>query len=268
MAMLKVVIIGLGAIGREVLRQLDSDPAISVTSSLLRPAWLSRAENAEMHPGIRLTHRVEEMEILPDFALECAGPSALDEHVIPLLRRGVNVGICSVGALIDDELAARVYEAAAVGGAQVHLLAGAVGGIDALSAAKLLGLESVTLTSRKPPLGWRGTPAEEVCSLRSLTEPVVIFEGSARDAARIFPKNANSAATVALAGIGLDRTKVTLIADPNLTRNTHEIHARGRFGEMRFVTTNHPLPDNPKTSTLAALSAVRAIRNQSATMVI
>jgi aspartate dehydrogenase len=211
---------------------------------------------------------VGQLEELPDFALECAGPGAIREHAVQLLRLGVNVGICSVGAFIDDELARAVREAAVEGNAQAHLLAGAIGGIDALAAAQLLGLDSVTLTSRKPPMGWVGTPAEQICNLRTLLEPIVIFRGCARQAAGFYPKNANSAATVALAGIGLDKTEITLIADPTIASNTHEIEARGTFGEMHFVTSNSPLPDNPKTSALAALSAIRAIRNQAAAVTI
>jgi len=265
--MLKVLLIGLGAIGNEVLRHLDADPAIKVTSSLLRPARLSR-NRTPMPLGIQVVCSVDEIEELPDFALECAGPDAIGEHVIPLLRRGVSVGICSVGAWIDDALAGEAREAAAEGGAKVHLLAGATGGIDALSAASLLGLESVTLTSRKPPIGWIDTPAEQVCDLNTLIEPVILFQGSARQAARLYPRNANSAATVALAGVGLDKTEVTLVADPAVASNVHEIHARGAFGEMRFVTSNKPLADNPKTSALAALSAIRAIRNQAAAVIV
>jgi aspartate dehydrogenase len=268
MAMLKVVLIGLGAIGKEVLGHLDADPAIRVTSTLLRPARLSSNRPREIPSGIQVASSVDEMEELPDFALECAGPDAIGEHVIPLLRRGVSVGICSVGAFIEDGLARDVQRAAAAGGAQAHLLAGAVGGIDALSAARLLGLDSVTLTSRKPPMGWIGTLAEQVCDLNALIDPFVLFHGSARQAARLFPRNANSSATVGLAGVGLDKTEVTLVADPAVSSNTHEIYARGAFGEMRFVTSNKPLAENPKTSALAALSAVRAIRNRAGAVVL
>jgi aspartate dehydrogenase len=266
--MLKVLVIGLGAIGMEVLRHLDADPTIRVTSSLLRPARLSSKRIRKIPLGIQVAHNVDEIEELPDFALECAGPDAIGEHVIPLLRRGVSVGICSVGAFTEDGLARDVRRAAAVGKAQAQLLAGAVGGVDALSAARLLGLDSVTLTSRKPPMGWIGTLAEQVCDLTALIEPVVLFHGSARQAGRLFPRNANSAATVALAGVGLEKTEVTLVADPSVSSNTHEIDARGAFGEMRFVTSNKPLAENPKTSALAALSAIRAIRNQVAAVVV
>lgn len=264
--MLNVLLIGLGAIGNEVLRHLRADPGIRVTCVLTQAPEMLTVDRLKTLDGIRLVSSVDQVEELPDFALECAGSGAIREHVVQLLRRGVDVGLCSTGAFIDEELARTVREAAVEGNAQAHLLAGAIGGIDALAAAQLFGLDSVTLTSRKPPLGWVGTPAEQVCDLLTLLEPVVIFRGCARLAAQFYPKNANSAATVAIAGIGLDKTEITLIADPTIASNTHEIEARGAFGEMHFVTSNNPLPDNPKTSALAALSAVRAIRNQAATV--
>lgn len=265
--MLNVLLIGVGAIGNEVLRHLGSDHERRVAYALVRSTDTNSAL-AKSLPNVRFIHSVEEIGVLPDFAIESAGANAIREHVVPLLRRGIDVGLCSVGALVDEEVAALVREAATAGNAQVHLLAGAVGGIDALASAKLLGLDFVTLTSRKPPIGWVGTPAEQMCDLRTLSEPVVVFRGCARKAAGLFPKNANAAATVALAGVGLDKTQITLIADPTVTSNTHEIFARGAFGEMHFVTSNRPLFGNPKTSVLAALSAIRAIHNRSAEVII
>ena len=265
--MLNLLLIGVGAIGGEVLRYLDADPDINVAYALVRLTDANCAI-AKSLPKIRFVHAVDDIDVLPDFAVECAGANAIREHVIPLLKLGVDVGLCSVSALVDEEVARLVRAAATAGNSQVHLFAGAVGGIDALASANLLGLDNVTMTSRKPPIGWVGTPAEQMCDLRTLLEPLVIFRGCARAAASLYPKNANAAATVALAGVGLDKTQITLVADPTVASNTHEIYACGAFGEMRFVTSNRPMFGNPKTSVLAALSAIRAIRNRSVAVTI
>ena len=259
--MLNVLLIGLGAIGTEILRSLRGNSGITITHVLVRSTTVNDGTR-DLLGGARLISEVSELIPLPDFAVECASAEAVREHVSALLRCGVDVAISSTGAFVDDDLTETVRSAATSGGSKAYLLAGALAGLDAITAASVGNLSSVVLTSRKPPLSWRGTAAEQTCELASLTGPTVIFRGSARHAARLFPKNANSAATVALAGIGLDSTVVTLIADPTISENSHEIEATGDFGTLRTSTYNRPLAANPKTSALAALSAVRAIRNR------
>ncbi len=141
-------------------------------------------------------------------------------------------------------------------------------GIDLLASARLAGLDRVRYVSRKPPNAWRGTPAERLLQLNSLAQRIEFFTGSAREAARQYPQNANVAAAIALAGIGFEATEVVLTADPTAIGNEHWFEAQGAFGRAEVRIAGNPLPENPKTSWLAALSLARAVLNQTARVVI
>jgi len=143
------------------------------------------------------------------------------------------------------------------------LPAGAVGGIDLLSALRPSGIKSLRYTGRKPPMAWTGTPAEGLLDLPSLTEPAVFFTGTARDAARLYPKNANVAATLALAGPGFEGTEVQLVADPTITRNVHEVAVTAGAGDFHIRIEGKPAPDNPKTSLATVYSLAREVLNRS-----
>ncbi len=260
-------LIGYGAMGGCVHRALASTPGLRLTHVVVPPAHVAETQ-AKLGSQVAVVSDVDQIDPLPDFALECAGHAAVQAAVPKLLRRGVDVIIASVGALSRPGLIESLEEAARQGAAQLTLVPGAVAGIDALAAARAQGLDSVEYTGRKAPIGWLGTPAEERLALRTLSEPAVFFEGTAREAAALYPKNANVAAMVGLAGLGLDQTRVTLVADPGVTRNTHRIVARGAFGELDIRTAGKTLPDNPKTSMLAALSIVRAVLNRVTPVVI
>lgn len=257
----KVLMIGFGAIGKTILRAIADERELRVTHVLDIPAR-REALQQELGAGIKVIASLDELTERPDCALECAGHAAVKAHVPALLRQGIDVILASVGSLSDPGLIDTLEAAAREGGGRITLVPGAVPGIDALAAAKPFGLDDVTYIGRKPPIGWKDTPAEKVVDLDTLTTATTIFEGTAREAAQTYPKNANVAATIALAGLGLDKTRAQLIADPGVTRNVHTIKATGTFGDMEITIAGKPLADNPKTSSLAAFSVVRALRSR------
>jgi len=185
-------------------------------------------------------------------------------HGPDILRRGTDLTTVSLGALADDEVLRRLQQAATEGGAKLHLVSGAIGALDCLRAARVGGLQGVTYIGRKPPRSWKGSPAETKLDLDALTAGAEThFDGSARDAATEYPRNANVAAAVALAGIGFDDTQVKLIADPDISENIHEIQAIGNFGQFSFEIRGLSLPDNPRSSALAAMSVISKLEQVS-----
>lgn len=254
----RILLIGYGAMAREVVARLPDGICVGW---VVVPTSLRDQLAAELEPqGIAVLDDTATASAMPDLVLECAGHAALAEHGVAVLERGWPLAIVSVGALADATLHQRLLQAARTGGATLQLLSGAVAGMDGLAAAREAGLDEVLYVSRKSPQSWRGSAAEQMIDLDTVSEASVFFEGSAGEAARAFPANANVAATIALNGLGMDATRVQLMVDPQTRHNTHRIRARGAFGEMNLELIGQPLPSNPKTSMLAALSAVRACR--------
>ncbi len=260
----RIALIGCGAMGSAIAAALQDDATLRLVQIIVPADQLDVAHALCQRcasAAKALTALDMSEAVRPDLLVECAGHSAVAEHVIPALLAGVPVVLASIGALHDAATLLQLERAAQQGRTQLHLVSGAIAGIDGLAAARIGGLAQVRYTGRKPPLSWRGTPAEGQHDLTALQQATVIFEGTARDAARLYPKNANVAATVSLAGIGFDRTQVTLIADPAVTRNVHRLQAEGAFGQLDLTIANEPLPANPKSSALTVYSLMRAIRN-------
>lgn len=257
--MLKVGLIGFGAIAQHVAKALPNIDA-QIAFVIVRPG---REEAAKAALGADVVALTSLGDARADVVVECAGHAGLRENGAEILRAGVPLLTVSIGALADGALYRELTEAARAGGTQLQLSTGAVGALDAIASAQTGRLEFVSYSGRKPPRGWRGSHAETVMDLDNPgTEATTHFEGSARDAALLYPKNANVAAAVALAGIGFDKTLVQLIADPNVAANIHEIAARGDFGEMSFTILGKTLPDNTRTSALAAMSVVKMIADR------
>jgi aspartate dehydrogenase len=262
-----VVLIGHGALARYVIECVGDEPGIRVSAVIVRAARVGEAQKL-LPATIRAVACFEAIEHHVDLVVELAGHSAVALLVPEILERGIDVAIASTGALADDQLQSRLLNSAERGHSQLHILSGAVGAIDALAAHREGDLHSVLYTGTKPPAAWKDTPAARDFALDQLTSAVTIYEGSAREAARSYPRNANVAATVALAGVGFDRTRVRLVAAPGTSENAHRIEASSSAGTFVIELVGKPIVGNPRTSLLTALSAVRTARNRARRLVV
>jgi len=227
-----------------------------ITSGNLDKAQKNAAELLQQPPPIV---SLPELVSLSDVVVEAAPAAALPNIVKATLSAGKTVLVISVGALLGQE---ETYTALArQHGGTIRVASGAIGGLDAITSACAGRVDSVVMTTRKPPKGLAGAPYLEKNKIKveTLTEPQVIFSGSAREACRGFPANVNVSAAVSLAGIGPDRTQIRIIADPALDRNMHDVEIIGEFG--RFTTHIENVPTkNPRSGILTALSVVATIR--------
>lgn len=176
------------------------------------------------------------------------------------LEAGKDVLVMSTGGLLGKP---DIFGLAKKKGAKIYLPSGALCGLDGVKSAMMANVRSVTLTTRKPPAGLKGAPyiIENNIDLNAIKKETVIFEGTAEEAVKGFPKNVNVSATLSMCGLGAKDTRVRIITSPGYTSNSHEIEAEGDFGKLKALTKNVPMPDNPKTSYLAALSAVTTLKN-------
>jgi aspartate dehydrogenase len=197
-----------------------------------------------------------------DIIIEAASQDAVRKLARTIIQSGKDLIIMSTGALAEPDLLQELLDIASKKEVHIYVPSGAVAGIDAIRSVKHL-LNSVTITTTKNPKALAGAPFFEKTRIKpeTITHKKLIYEGTARDAVKKFPANVNVAAVLSLAGVGMDATKVKIIADPAASVNQHEITANGNFGEINIVVRNTPSPSNPKTSYLAILSAIECIRS-------
>lgn len=261
--MKKVALIGYGAIARIALQKIeehDTDKHIKVVGVLVRENRKEEAR-AALDNSIAVVTSIEDLiRLSPNIIAECAGQGSINEYGEAVLTAGIDLIIISTGALADDNLRNSLTSICKRNSARLLMPSGAIAGIDGMNSLQIGGLNSVRYTSTKPPMAWQGTPADDNFDLANISERTVLFTGPAREAARLFPKNANLAATVALAGLGLDATEIQLVADPTVApNNVGRIDAEGEFGQLTVECRGLPAPDNPKTSATTALSLAHAI---------
>ncbi|MGB9937442.1 MAG: aspartate dehydrogenase [Methanobacterium sp.] len=245
---MQVGIIGCGAIAN-IMTNFAVEGKLGVNLKYFYDRDIERAENLALQVDGTVVLEIEDMLDKVDLVIEAASPQAVAEIVPGILKKGVNVLMMSIGALMDFELKERLENIAASNNAKIYAPSGAIVGLDGIKAASIGKIKEASLITRKPPKSL-GISAEG---------ETVLYEGKASDAVKEFPTNINVAAALSLAcGKNVD---VKIIADPSVDRNMHEVHVIGDSGEFKTITKNIRCSMNPKTSVLAAYSAIKLLRS-------
>lgn len=257
-------VIGYGAIGRELADAIQAGQAgdaelAGVLVQTPRPA----------PAGVPLTADPADFFANPmDAVIECAGHGAVRAHGEAALRSGADLYVTAVGALADPALLQRLTGVAKQTGRRLVIPSAGIGALDILTAAAVGGLDRVTITVRKDVESWRGTQAETVCDLDSLSQPTEVFRGKVSDGAPLYPGNVNIAMATALAGIGPDRTELVIVVDPTISTHIVGIEAEGAFGRFSFEEDVLPSLANRKTGRIVAMALVKTVRQMSEPLVI
>ena len=239
---MKVGIIGCGAIGTLIAEAVERrivicDELILYDFDAKKSEMLKNSLN---FPVTAVASLNEMLKLEPKVIVEAASQQAAREYVERVVSAGIDLIVMSTGALLDLN----------VQSSKIHVPSGAIGGLDALSSAALAGVDEVVLTSRKNPRAFE----------MNNREAKVVYEGSAEEAARLYPREMNVAATLALT-VKPVKVSVQVVSDPAVQRNTHEFQVKWRFGEMFLRFANEPHPENPRTSALAAWSAIKLLQS-------
>ena len=263
MRKMNIAIVGLGSIGTTLVRKLGRGeiPGANLVAVSVRSEDRARAVLAEAGVDVPIVE-ISELAEVADLIIECAPAAILPEIARPVLKAGKKIMVVSCGALLaHPELIDLAHEH----GGQIIIPTGALIGLDAVSAAAEGKIKSVRMITRKPVRGLLGAPylVENGIEIEGITEPMRVFEGTARDAAKGFPANLNVAVALSLAGIGPDATRLEIWADPSVTRNTPEIVVDSDSASFEMRIENIP-SENPKTGRITALSVIAAIRKLTA----
>jgi aspartate dehydrogenase len=266
--MLRAGIIGYGTLGKNISELIESNQAgdVVLTTILVRtpPSPLDKTpDNCTITTNEEVFFK-QDLDII----IEAAGHNALQLYGEKALSSGSNLIILSVGALANIDFYESLQAAATKNNKQIIIPSAAIAGLDRIAAGVLGEIEKITLITRKQPKSWYGTIAEEKVDLETITEPYCIFDGNARDAAKLFPENVNVSAALSIAGIGFEKTTVQVYVDPTIHMNTHTIVAKGFFGQVEISVQNKPYKENPKSSPIVAMSVAKVLRNLTTSVVI
>ena len=259
----RVGLLGCGAIGSEIAFAIDSG---KISAKLTHIYDFSKDNSKKLVDKLQnkpvVTENVGLLAASPvDLIIEAASQDAVRDDVLSILQNRKDVMIMSVGALLDESIFDIVMDGCRDFNKRVYLPSGAIIGLDGIRAVQD-ELDLVTLVTTKNPQALKGAKFFETSTIDpdKITTSIVIYEGSAQEAVKLFPANINVAALLSLAGIGSEKTRVKIIADPAASKNIHEIYAEGKFGKFSIKVENVPSTSNPKTSRLATLAAIECLK--------
>ncbi len=255
--MKKIGIIGCGAIGTGIAEFIDT--RLKKKARIVALCDIDSKKVKELSKKITPRPSITNIDGLikkSDLIIEAAGVNVSKGVVNKVILRRKDALIMSTGGLLT--LTPTLLKNARSKGSNIHIPSGAVCGLDGVKSAGIGKIRKVTLTTRKPPKGLKGAPylKKKKINIDKIKKETVIYNGTALDAIKHFPKNINVAATLSLSGIGPRHTKVRIITSPKYTKNSHEIEVEGEFGKLITRTENVPSKKNPKTSQLAIFSAL------------
>lgn len=254
-----VALIGCGAIGSLLAKSIDEG---MVNAEILYLFDIDRGEaefltrnlkNQKPMVASSIDMLVEDLKV--NLVVEAVSQDAVRKYIHRVIDAGKEFMVMSVGALLDPELKI-LYENFKD---KIHIPSGAIAGVDAIKALRHVGIDSVELVTRKNPrtLTYASYVKKMGFDLKDLRKPLIMFEGDASEAVKIFPRSLNVAAILELfSGIPVH---VKLIADPSTERNIYKIKVDSKASSITIQVENVPHPENPRTSFLAALSAVEKL---------
>jgi aspartate dehydrogenase len=258
---IRIGILGCGAIGSRIAKSIKTQCDEYAAVSALYDINPVKSQNLQKYIPQKNVVKKSYTELLKSSDLVVEAVNAPDTH--QLVRQALlakkDVLVMSVGKFIEGE---SIFKLAQKQGVKVIIPSGAIAGIDAIKAASLQRIDRVTLTTRKPIYGFADNAyvQQRRVNLSQIKKETILFEGGVREAVKCFPQNINVAATIALASNSKDRLRIRIATSPEFKVNSHEIEVEGEFGRLVTKTENVVCPDNPKTSYLAVLSAVRTLK--------
>ena len=258
---MRITIVGCGAIGRKLAKAADEMEEVKRIYLIDLKKEKAEGLAKELNKAI-VVDSVEDELYHCDLVIEAASQVAAKDILTKTVGRGVDIMVMSVGALVDDDFRAMVFDKAKNCDARIFIPSGALFGTDGLRAASQDELATVELVSTAGPKSLANIEYfdKQGINVNDVKERKVMYSGTAREAVKLFPQNINIAATIAILGAGFDRTTVTIVLDPDAKTNSHELVVKGAFGVSNSHTNNVPAPDNPSTSYLASLSAIAALK--------